>query len=189
MQEEIECKFLNIDKEALVHKLEQLGAEFVFKKMFKRYVFDYPDLRMDKEAAWLRLRDEGDKITFAYKKRFGLSEGKNDKGMQEIETEVNDLEKTAEILKAIGLTPKFYEENERILYILDDVEVAIDTWPLLNPYVELEGKSWTDLEKVAKKLGFNYSEKKVYSTNQIYEENGINELDYSVLTFEKQIKK
>ena len=60
---------------------------------------------------WLRLRDEGDKVTLTYKKRFGTGEKFKDEGMYEKEIVVSDFEKTADILNAIGMVEKFYEEK------------------------------------------------------------------------------
>ncbi len=41
--EEIECKFLDIDPLLIENKLVALGAKRHFKKLFRRYVFDFPD--------------------------------------------------------------------------------------------------------------------------------------------------
>ena len=92
-------------------------------------MFDYPDLRLNDRGAYLRLRDEGDKITLTLKQRLGVKshDGKtNDEGMEEIEIKVSDFEKTAELLTKMGLKEKFYEENRRIRHQLDDIEFDID---------------------------------------------------------------
>lgn len=187
--EEIECKYLDIDPESIIRTLESLGAKHKFKRLFRRYVFDHPDLRLDKDSAWLRLRDEGDRIALTFKQRQGVQAGKNDIGMTEIEVTVDDFDKTAALVKAIGLTPKFYEENWRSAYDLNGVEVVIDEWPLIPAYIEIEGESWELVDKAASDLGFDPADKLVCSTMQIYEKYGINESGYSVLTFDEQIKK
>jgi len=69
--EEIEVKFLNIDPDLIENRLKEVGAKKVFERFYKRKAFDYPDLRLDKAGAWIRLRDEGDKITLAFKQRIG----------------------------------------------------------------------------------------------------------------------
>jgi len=127
--EEIEVKFLNIDPKETEKKLKEAGAEKVFDKVYRRKVFDYPDLRLNDRGAYLRLRDEGDKITLTFKQRLGVKshDGKtNDEGMEEIEIKVSDFEKTAELLTKMGLKEKFYEENRRIRHQLDDIEFDID---------------------------------------------------------------
>ena len=186
--EEIECKFLNVDKTKLEKTLAELGAEKKFSRLFKRNVFDFPDLRLHKESSWLRVRDEGDKVTMSYKQRQGVEEGGQDKGMTEIEVVVEDFEKTADILKSIGMITKFYEENRRTLYMLDGAQVTIDEWPLIPQYVEIEADSWQIVEDTASKLGFDLKDKKVNSTMQVYKDYGIDEMSFSILTFNKQEK-
>jgi adenylate cyclase, class 2 len=186
--QEIEGKFIDIDTAQLTRKIEELGGKKRFSKLFRRYVFDYPDRRLNGQAAWLRLRDEGDKVTMTFKQRQQVNAGQPDGGMREIEVEVSDFERTAELVRAIGLEPKFYEENRRTLYTLDGAELCIDEWPLIPPYLEIEARSWDMVDGLAKKLGFDPSEKMVCSTMQVYEHYGINENDYRVLTFDRQLK-
>lgn len=187
--EEIEVKYLDINPKTIEKKIVGLGGKKIYNRIFRRYVFDYPDLRLNEDGAWLRLRDEGDKITMAYKKRVGMEKKGNDDSMIEIELEISDIEKMAELLRAIGMKDKFYEENRRIHFELEGVDVDIDEWPLLKPYLELEGESWEKLDEVAKKLGLDPKDRKIYPTWEVYKFNGINELDYKVLTFDKQIKR
>ena len=190
--EEIEVKFLNIDPVLIEEKLVDLGAEKTFEKIYRRRVFDHPDLRLNNRGAFVRLRDEGDKITLTFKQRLGVKthDGKtNDKGMEEIEVNVSDFEKTAVLLKKIGLEEKFYEENRRIRYQLGDIEFDIDFWPLLEPYLEIEAPSWGKIDEAIKLLRLDPKDKKIFSTYQVYQLKGINENDYQILTLEKIVKK
>jgi len=190
--EEIEVKFLNIDPKETEKKLKEAGAEKVFDKVYRRKVFDYPDLRLNDRGAYLRLRDEGDKITLTFKQRLGVKshDGKtNDEGMEEIEIKVSDFEKTAELLTKMGLKEKFYEENRRIRHQLDDIEFDIDFWPLLDPYLEIEAPSWEKIDEAIKLLKLDPKDKKIFSTYQVYQLKGIDENDYQILTFEKTVKK
>jgi len=190
--EEIEVKFLNISPKEIEKKLKEAGAEKVFDKVYRRKVFDYPDLRLNDRGAYLRLRDEGDKITLTFKQRLGVKshDGKtNDEGMEEIEIKVSDFEKTAELLTKMGLKEKFYEENRRIRHQLGDIEFDIDFWPLLDPYLEIEAPSWEKIDEAIKLLKLDPKDKKIFSTYQVYQLKGIDENDYQILTFEKTIKK
>lgn len=189
--EEIEVKFLNIDADLMEKKLKDVGAKKIFEKLYRRKAFDYPDLRLDKAGAWVRLRDEGDRITLAFKQRVGMAATpeSNDESMEETEVEVNDFEKTAEILLKIGLTEKHYTENKRIRYQLDDIEFDIDFWPQLEPYLEIEAPSWERVNEAISLLKLNPNDKRIFSTYQIYELKGINFNDYKEVTFEKMVKK
>ena len=191
-KEEIEVKFLDIDKDKIELKLKQIGAEKVGEYLYKRQVFDYPDLRLDKEAAWIRLRDEGDKITLSYKQRIGVKSGNNsgdDDGMHEIEFSVSDFNEAASFLYQIGLVNKFYFENKRTRYEKDGIEFDIDEWPLLKPYLEIEADNWDEIDKATEWLGLKKEEAKKFSTTQVYALNGIRDKDYSKLTFTEAVKK
>jgi adenylate cyclase class 2 len=190
--EEIEIKFLDIDVNDVTKKLLALGAEKMGEYHYRRIVFDYPDFRLDKQGAWLRLRDEGEKITLTYKQRLGKnlnSISGDDEGMLESETIVESFDRTRDILLKIGLIEKMYQENKRTRYILDGVEFDIDSWPLINPYLEIEGLSWDKVYEAAEKLGFNKKAGKIFSTNEIYRQKGLDDRNYTKLTFAEQIER
>lgn len=190
--EEIEVKFLDVDPKAMETKFVKIGAKKAFDRVFKSRVFDYPDLRLNSDAAWIRLRDESDKITLSFKKRLGRGGdgGKtNDKGMIEHEVIVNDFDKTSDIFLAAGFIQKFYEEKRRIRYMLGDIEFDIDFVPMLKPYLEIESDDWAKIDKAIKLLGLDPKDKKIFSTFQIYQLEGINMLDYTELTLNRQTKR
>jgi adenylate cyclase class 2 len=190
--EEIEIKFLDIDPEQLEKKLIAQGAEKVGDYHYRRAVFDYPDFRLDAQAAWLRLRDEGDKITLTFKQRLGTKEGSlrgDDTGMYEKEVVVSDFDATREIILKTGLIEKMYQENKRTRYVLDGIECDIDTWPLIPPYLEIEGGNWESIYSTAKKLGFERGAAKIFSTNQVYRLHGLDDRNFLRLTFTEQIER
>jgi adenylate cyclase, class 2 len=190
--EEIEVKFLNIDSASIEKKLVTIGAERMFEKLYRRRIFDYPDLRLHKKGAWIRLRDEGEKITLTYKERIGMKtfDGKtNDDSMEEIEINVSDFDKTAELLNKAGFIEKFYQENKRIRYQLSDIEFDIDFWPQIEPYLEIEATSWEKIDEAIKLLGLNPKDKKIFSTTQVYRLKGIEDIDYKEITFERMVKR
>jgi len=63
-----------------------------------------------------------------------------------------------------------YQENKRELWSLNSVEVCIDEWPFLEPFVEIEGKSEETVKEIAKELGFDYSEARFCSAGRLYSE-------------------
>lgn len=188
--EEIEVKFLEVDKDALELQLLGLGAKKEGEYFYKRQVFDYPDLSLDQKSAWIRLRDEGDQIMLSYKQRLGMQGNSgNDEGMKEIEVAVSDFGRTADFLYELGLVNKFYFENRRTRYVYKNVEFDIDEWPLLEPYLEIEAGSWKEIDEAIEWLGLNRDDMKKFSTTQIYALKGINDKDYSKLTFTEAVKK
>ena len=68
MEIEIEAKFLNVDVNALRETLHGNGATLVHdERLMRRKNFDHTDSRLEKIGGWIRVRDEGDKTTLAYK--------------------------------------------------------------------------------------------------------------------------
>jgi adenylate cyclase, class 2 len=190
--EEFEITYINIDTKEIEKKLLELGAKKEGDFHYKRIVFDYPDFSLDKNASWVRLRDEGDKITLTFKKRIRKKINNNldgDEGMYEQEVVVDDFEKTHQLLLDIGLIEKMYQENKRTRYLLNGVECDIDTWPLLDPYLEIEGENWEDVYKTAAILGLKKEDAKKFSTNQIYRLKGMDDRNYTKLTFSEQIER
>jgi adenylate cyclase, class 2 len=189
--EEFEVIFTNINVAEIRNKLKSLGAQKIFEKTYRRLNFEYPDWRLDKNASWIRLRDEGEKITLAFKKRLGPGEGEhgNDLGMREIEFEVSDYDKTRDFFLAIGLIYKLEVENRRERWMLSDIQFDIDTYPLIPTYLEIESSSWAKVKEGSELLGLDYRQKRICSGTQIYKDHGIITQDYSILTFDRQIKR
>lgn len=154
MQIELEAKFLDVDTEKIRSLLKQNGATLVHpERLMRRKNFDYPDRRLDKIGGWIRVRDEGDQTTFAYKQLVN----RTIEGAKEISLAVEDFDKISNLLLAIGLDNKSYQETKRERWDLNDVEVTIDTWPWIPTFVELEGKSEEKLKEVAVQLDFDWT--------------------------------
>lgn len=150
MQTEIEAKFLNVDHNAVRQKLEAIGAQCVHPlRIMRRKNYDYSDFGLEKVGGWVRLRDEGDKVTLAYKQL-------NDRtihGTKEVSVTVEDFDKTAQFLEAIGLHLQSYQETKRESWKLDDLEIELDEWPWIPPFVEIEGPNEVAIQKIASELG------------------------------------
>lgn len=165
MQTEIEATFLETDHDEMRAKLKELGAE-LSKPVFdmKRTVFDYDDLRLDKKAAWIRVRQEADKVTLTYKQR--LAEEID--GMKEIELEVSSFEDTCKFFLEIGLKEKASQETRREVWRYENCEIMLDEWPWIPTYVEVEGPDEISVQRVSEALGFDYSKAIFDSADGVY---------------------
>ena len=66
---------------------------------------------------------------------------------------VDDFDKAAEMLGKLHFYEKrFYQENKRELHKLGDTEFAIDSWPKIPPYLEIESTSKEEVERYFKVL-------------------------------------
>jgi adenylate cyclase, class 2 len=193
IQEEIEVKYLDIDKEKIVQRLKSIGATKIGDIFLRHISFDFPDYRLDKDHSWVRLRDEGNKIVIAFKKRLGVSSqdgSKNDKGMEEIEVVVDSFKETREFLKKIGLIEKHGEaQKKRSKWKKNGVCFDIDTIALIPTYLEIEAGSWDEVHEAIRELDLNPEDKKICSANQLLKIYGIDTNDYRTINFDEVVKK
>jgi len=165
MQIEYEATFPNVNKSAVRRRLKGAGAKLLRKEFLqKRIPFDLPKGNFDLNK-FVRVRDEGDKVTLTYKH----FEGKKIEDQKEINLEISNFNDAIEILELIGCRKISYQETKREIWKLNGVEIMIDTWPFLEPLVEIEGKSEKAVKKVSEKLGFDYRKAIFSSVTKIYE--------------------
>lgn len=163
MNTEYEIRVLEIDKDKLIKRLNELNAKFIGEFNQKRYVYNIIPKR---DGRWLRLRTNGKKTTLTYK-----SVEKNSiDGTKELEIEVEDFEKTNNLLELVGVKNKGYQENNRIQYILDGVEIDIDSWPLIPTYVEIEGENEESVLNILKKIAIDDKKVTTLDVQSIYKE-------------------
>ena len=176
MNSEYEVRVLDIDVDGFIKQIEKLGAIYVNKYEQKRYIYDF-NPKIDNK--WIRLRTDGFKTTLAIKEYQSTEIG----GTKEIEIEVSDIEKTDEILNQLGYFKRSIQENKRIRYILNDVEIDIDTWPYLNTYVEFEGKNKKSVQDLLKLLEIDENSITTMDAQDIYLANGFTLEDLNNLKF------
>ncbi len=164
MKSEIEATFLNVNKDKMRATLKEVGA--VLKKpefMQRRVVFHLPTGHEIK-GGWLRVRDESDKVTMSLK----VIDGDRIEDQKEACIKIDNFDEGVAILSLIGCEKKAYQESKRELWLLDGVEVTIDEWPFLEPYVEVEGETEEIVKEVSEKLGFDYSKAYFCAVGKIY---------------------
>ena len=175
---EYEVRILEINHQEMVKKLKSLGAKLQFDSLQERMVYD---LKPKQENKWIRLRTNGKKTTLTIKDL----ESKTIDGTKELEIEVNDFEKTNEILNQLGYMPKGYQETKRTEYVLDDVIFDIDRWPLIPEFMEIEWKNKEDVFKIIEKLDIP---KEKVITSGAYEHYGIDSSELENLNFDMEKK-
>ena len=68
------------------------------------------------------------------------------------------------MIKTKGLSGK----KREIWEINNEIELMIDIWPWLKPFIEIEGKTEKIVKKYSELLWFNYSEWIFWTVDQIY---------------------
>ena len=176
MTKEIEGHILNVNPEDIIQKLEELGAEKTKAYNFRRYVFDTIPATPNR---WVRLRTDGHETTLAVKEITSQTAD----GTSEWEVITSDIDTTLQILEKIGISPRGYQENTRQEFILDGDTLSIDTWPKLQPFIEIEAQSEAQIIAIAAKLGFSSNDISYKDVDTLYTEIGINLKTTPKLTF------
>lgn len=164
MNIEFEATFPNINKDEIRTKLRLAGAELTRPEFLqKRAVFDLPPGH-EIPGGWLRVRDEGNRVTMSLK----VVNGQKIEDQKETMIVVDDLVQAELLLTTIGCPKKSYQETKRELWTLNGVEITIDEWPFLNPFVEVEGHSAAAVESACIKIGFDYSQALFCAVGTLY---------------------
>lgn len=153
MQTEIEAKFLNVNIDDVRERLKKAGAHLEQPmRLMKRVIIE--PVSLGGRDAFVRLRDEGDKTTLTFKE-FG---DKSNHDVKEIEVEVSNFDAMLNMFSELSMHYRSFQESKRETWLLDEVEVVIDVWPWLDPYVEIEGSSEAAIRQTAQLLGFDWNE-------------------------------
>lgn len=156
MQQEIEAKFLHQNHSEIRNKLKALGAVCEYPKtLIRRTVFDFPDRRLLAKKAWVRLREElNGTVELMVKQVAGEALGQT----FEQPVVVNDFEAAKKFLLSLGLEAKAEQESKRELWRLGSVEIMLDTWPWVKPFIEIEAPTEAEVKDLSSKLGLKWNE-------------------------------
>lgn len=163
MQTEIEAKFTDIDLDDMRSRLKKVGATLVTpERLMRRKKFGPHG-----STAYARVRDEGDKITMTYK----VVEDWTLHGTKEINLVVNDFDAACAFLEAIGMKQKAYIETRRENWSLNGCDIALDTWPWIPSFVEVEGPSEEAVRSTAALLGCDWGRALHGTVEPVYRQN------------------
>lgn len=165
MNTEYEVKVLEINHDECVAKLEAIGAKRTIDAIQERYIYD---LIPQHPKKWIRLRTNGETTTLTLK---DLREETID-GMREIEIEVDDFKKTHELLLSLGYKSKGFQQNKRVQYILDGVEIDLDHWPHIPEYMEIEGSDEESVRCMIVRLGVDEDKVTTMDVDSVYKHYG-----------------
>lgn len=166
MQVEYEATFCRIDKDDVRVRLKTAGARLVSPEfLMKRVVFNLPSGH-EIAGGWVRVRQEDGRMTMSIK----VVNGDRIQDQHETQVEVDDFGQAVNLLTELGCTQKAIQETKRERWLLDGVDIAIDEWPFLEPFVEVEGTSEAVVRSAVGKLGFDYASAQFCSVDTLYAE-------------------
>ncbi|MDT0319629.1 class IV adenylate cyclase [Streptomyces millisiae] len=179
---ECEAKVLGIDPYDIAQRISDAGGAFVSDRLMRRYVYD---LRPPEPGKWVRLRDSGTEVTICVKEIVSSAVD----GVLETELAVMDFDAAHGLLQNLGFTAKAYQENRRASWRLGATRLEIDSWPLIPPYLEIEGDGAEDVYQAVKLLGFGPGVLTSENTTDVYRRYGIDLEAVTELRFPAQTEK
>lgn len=179
MQEEIETRFLEINKDELVKKLVSLGAIDKGEEKLEEIIFHAADASWIGKRKFVRLRKTKDKIKLTYKENVEQTVN----SAREIELGVSDLDKCSKFLEKVGLKAMRNLEKYRHTFELNNVTIDVDSWPKIPTYMEIEGPSVESLKNFCKQLGFDWEKRFDGDAREVFRHYGYDLDKIDVITF------
>lgn len=147
---EIEVKIRNIDKEEIIKKIEKLGGKKIFTGKVIDYRFDTPNRDLSRQGKALRIRQKGKYIYLNFKGKKKSIE--NITGRDEIGVKLSNFKTMHKILNELGYIKIFELNKYRTEYRFKNITFDIDEYLGMPPILEIEGDSYSEVEKYIEAL-------------------------------------
>lgn len=180
--QEIEVRFLEINKNDLVQRLKGIRADDQGEQLLKEVIFYNSDLSWRDQGRFVRVRQWGDRVAMTYKHH----QSHEIDGTEEIELSIENFDKAILFLERIGLRLARFQEKRRHTFRFNGAIIDIDTWPRVPTYVEIEGVSEKIVRETAEFLGFDWSKAVFESAGYVIENRyGIPVTKFKYFTFDR----
>lgn len=139
---EYEYSFYNFNKKDVINKIKKEKGKKKGTYLFRVQVLIHP---LETPGTYIRVRDEGHRITMTYKFKDTKSKFEN-----ENEVTVNDFDEAVNILLGIGCTKKYYYEKMREIWNVKKTEIVFDSNPGVPDRMEIESENKNQLNEMVK---------------------------------------
>lgn len=150
---EIEARFPDIVEMEIRVLLSDAGAEDLGEDLFEEIAFQFTENDVT-PSRFVRVRKTKDGTSITYKD-FGKHSAIE---ATEIELSVNDILQAEAFLRAIGLVFARRYQKKRHDFMLNGCKVSIDTYPRLDPFLEIEGPSEEVIKETTELLGLKWQD-------------------------------
>lgn len=154
MKQEVEARFLEIDKDAMISKLSSLGAIDKGESLLTEIIFYDKKNKWPSEGRFVRVRSFNGKTKLTYKH----NQAQTIDSAREIEFDIPDTHLAEQFLEAVGLVAFRHQEKKRHTFLLDGVTIDFDTWPKIPTYVEIEGYAEAEVKLAAEKMELDWND-------------------------------
>ena len=166
---EVEVKLLNVDPSSIEKKLLALGANKKFSGILKVRYFDKNDGEIRKKGDLLRVRQFGDGETeVCYKTNKHTKNGY--KVCDEYHLSGTNFQEAVKFFEQLGYKITCSYEKRRTTFKYEDLEIVIDEYPQIPPFVEIEGINTEAIEKLIDNLGLTKNERSFRSIGGLLSE-------------------
>lgn len=156
MQNEFEAKCVVESVADARQRIEKIGARCMqSERLLRRVVYDFPDGALDRRGGWVRVRDEGDRITMSYKQ---APVGSTVSDCFETELVIDSFECGLRFCEDLGMARKSSQETKRESWETDDAKFDIDTWPGIPTFIEVEAADEATVRRYVEALGFAWQD-------------------------------
>lgn len=135
---------------------------------------------------WIRLRQDGEIVEITIKYIYSNKANYNIDEVKEIEIKTDNFEMANKLIEEMGYYRKKLAEKKRDSYSYQGMDIEIDEWPLLEPYIEIEGINIDKIYELANLLGYSKEQTRIMNTEDVYLEKGIDLSKYEEMTFNIQ---
>ena len=166
--------------------IEQNAENISISKLEDKRILSIIEDTGNRFFKWLRLRQDGNKVEITMKYIYNTAANYNIDDVKEIEINTDDFEVANKLIEEMGYYRKKTLEKKRDSYSFKNMDIEIDEWPLLAPYIEIEGKNVDEIYELANLLGYTKEQTRIMNAEDVYLENGIDISNYEELTFKTQ---
>ena len=169
---EKEIKVLDVDKESLISKLEELWAEKSFEGFVHDIYYDFPSSKMEWEDRIFRVRKKGETHLYTIKRK---RKKKIDwiKAADEHETKITDVDSFTKVLEKYGMNKVREKKKYRTSYSLNHIEFDIDDYDEIPSLLEIEAGSNEEIQAWVEKLWLKDHKQKRFWSRGLFEYYGV----------------
>ena len=170
---EKEIKILEINKDELIKKLEDLWAIKTFDWVIHDVYYDFPEwkdgMKMEDNQRMFRVRKKWEEHIYTIKrKRKYINDKEWVSAKDEHETSITNIESFSKVLEKYGMKKTRQKIKHRISYKLDGMEFDIDKYENIPAILEIEGNNWDSIRSWVKKLWLKKYKQMLWGSRKLF---------------------
>ncbi len=108
-------------------------------------------------------------------------------GAKEIEVAIDNLENTKDLLIKTGLKGVTFQENYREIWEVKKCTLTIDSWPMIDPILEIESDNEENVWIVLTLMGYDKKDCMFGNIRDVYKTYGIELHEIETLSFNSNV--